>query len=144
MTQQDSDHTVEGEVSPTVSCSTDGVQALCKSSQLVEGGKGLRFVVSAFQGKYSAFVVRHRSGLSAFLNICAHMDLELDWVAGRFFDSEGHHLICSTHGALYDPVSGLCVKGPCRGAYLKPVAVRESSDQVFLSDPSFVLMSIEL
>ena len=141
MTQQDA---AEKDDPSALSCSKDEAQALCKSSQLLTGGEGLRFVVSAFQEKYPAFVVRHRAGISAFLNICAHMDLELDWTAGRFFDSEGHHIVCSTHGALYESVSGLCVKGPCRGARLRPVAVQESADQVFLVDSNFVLVSVEL
>ena len=119
-------------------------QILCKSSALVVGGRGLRFVVSNSYGSYPAFVVRWRAGLSAFLNICAHMDFELDWTAGSFFDSQGRYLICSTHGALYDPADGLCIKGPCHGARLKPVEVSESCDQVFFTDDIYTLLRIEM
>jgi nitrite reductase/ring-hydroxylating ferredoxin subunit len=41
-------------------------------------------------------------------------------------------LICSTHGALYDPATGDCRGGPCRGAGLEPVAVEEIDGQVVL------------
>ena len=67
----------------------DCCQLLCKSSVLVVGGRGLRFVVSSSRGSYPAFVIRCRAGVSAFLNICAHMDLELDWTAGRFSIHKG-------------------------------------------------------
>ncbi len=119
-------------------------QVLCKSSVLVVGEKGLRFVVSSPYGSYPAFVIRHRTGLSAFLNICAHMDLELDWTAGSFFDSQKRFLICATHGALYDPADGLCIKGPCHGARLKPVEVSESCDQIVLTDNNYTLLRVEM
>jgi len=41
---------------------------------------------------------------------------ELDWQPGEFFDIAGVYLVCSTHGAIFEPNSGLCVAGPCRGA----------------------------
>ena len=122
----------------------DCCQLLCKSPVLVVGGRGLRFVVSSSRGSYPAFVIRCRTGVSAFLNICAHMDLELDWTAGRFFDSQRRHLICSTHGALYDPTDGLCIEGPCYGARLKAVEVSESCSQVFFSDDNYTLVRVEM
>jgi nitrite reductase/ring-hydroxylating ferredoxin subunit len=42
-------------------------------------------------------------------------------------------LICSTHGALYDPATGACRGGPCRGGALERVAVEEIDGQVVLS-----------
>jgi len=41
--------------------------------------------------------------------------MELDWLAGQFFDGDGETLLCSTHGAAYDPAGGRCVGGPCAG-----------------------------
>ena len=66
----------------------------------------------------------------AYLNRCAHVGVELDWQAGRFFDADGMDLLCSTHGALYDPTSGACLGGPCRGGPLMPVAVEERDGAV--------------
>jgi nitrite reductase/ring-hydroxylating ferredoxin subunit len=70
----------------------------------------------------------------AYINRCAHVPIELDWLPGRFFDSSRHFLICATHGAMYAPDSGYCVQGPCRGARLEPVAVIERDGGVFLKD----------
>jgi nitrite reductase/ring-hydroxylating ferredoxin subunit len=32
---------------------------------------------------------------------------------------DGHHLQCATHGALFDPLSGVCISGPCAGDALQ-------------------------
>jgi nitrite reductase/ring-hydroxylating ferredoxin subunit len=89
--------------------------ALCPSAHLVDGGVGLRFDVASGGGTVGAFVVRHRGKVVAYLNRCAHVAMELDWVAGRFFDSDGETLLCASHGAAYEPSDGHCVGGPCAG-----------------------------
>jgi nitrite reductase/ring-hydroxylating ferredoxin subunit len=33
--------------------------------------------------------------------------------------------MCATHGAIYEPDTGKCVGGPCRGARLRQVQVEE-------------------
>jgi nitrite reductase/ring-hydroxylating ferredoxin subunit len=57
--------------------------------------------------------------------------MELDWVEGQFFDLEGHDLICSTHGAVYEPASGRCLGGPCNGNPLVKLEVEERDGKVF-------------
>jgi nitrite reductase/ring-hydroxylating ferredoxin subunit len=89
--------------------------ALCPSAQLVERGAGLRFDVLVDGEVLGAFAVRHRGLAVAYLNRCAHVAMELDWVAGRFFDSDGETLLCASHGAAYEPSDGRCVGGPCAG-----------------------------
>jgi nitrite reductase/ring-hydroxylating ferredoxin subunit len=59
--------------------------------------------------------------------------VELDWQPGRFFDADGMVLICSTHGALYDPATGECRGGPCRGGALERVAIEEIDGEVVLN-----------
>lgn len=53
-----------------------------------------------------------------YLNRCPHLGVPLQWQEHRFLDNEGRHIQCSTHGALFDPDTGLCVQGPCRGENL--------------------------
>jgi nitrite reductase/ring-hydroxylating ferredoxin subunit len=91
------------------------VIALCPSAALVERGDGLRFEVLADGRPAGAFVVRFRGRVHGYLNRCAHLALELDWQPGRFFDSDGETLLCSTHGAAYGPLDGQCVGGTCAG-----------------------------
>jgi nitrite reductase/ring-hydroxylating ferredoxin subunit len=75
--------------------------------------------------------VRYQGSVRAYLNRCGHMPMELDWEQGKFFDREGLHLVCSTHGALYEPGSGRCLGGPCTGG-LVPIAVEERDGMIYL------------
>jgi nitrite reductase/ring-hydroxylating ferredoxin subunit len=106
--------------------------ALCPSTQLVEGGSGLRFDVSVDGEACGAFAIRYRGQAVGYLNRCAHVAMELDWVAGQFFDSEGKTLLCATHGAAYDPADGGCVGGPCAGrGGLRRLEIVESGGVVY-------------
>jgi len=46
-------------------------------------------------------------------------------VSGFVVNFDGRALICSTHGAIYEPATGLCTAGPCVGDRLTslPLAV---------------------
>lgn len=106
---------------------------ICPSSALADGGDGVRFDVGFGRQQHPAFAIRFGGRVYAYRNRCAHVGVELDWVPGRFFDADGIVLICSTHGALYDPQTGECRGGPCRGGRLEPVAVEELDGNVVLS-----------
>jgi len=106
---------------------------VCISNRLQEGGCGVRFLVEHNGYLGPAFAVRHAGRVFAYLNRCAHKLVELDWQEGEFFDAEQRYLVCATHGALYDPASGVCVDGPCRGAALTAVPVREADGAVWLA-----------
>ena len=41
------------------------------------------------------------------------------------FTNQGDALMCQTHGAVYEPDTGLCTRGPCVGASLFPLEVTE-------------------
>jgi nitrite reductase/ring-hydroxylating ferredoxin subunit len=104
---------------------------VCASDQVVEGGAGVRFDVQYYDGPTTAFVVRFDGTVRGYLNRCAHVPTELDWNPGEFFDSSGLYLICSVHGAHYEPETGFCVMGPCRGQNLVPVDVFEAEGAVW-------------
>ena len=110
----------------------DGERLICDSAALPEGGKGVRFAVASAPGEEKGFAVRHAGVACAFVNRCPHLGTELDWQPGEFFEESGLYLVCSTHGALFEPNTGFCVAGPCRGASLEPLQVREQGGQVFL------------
>lgn len=103
---------------------------ICESSALVDGGEGVRFPVLAFGDAATGFVVRFGGTAYAYLNRCAHVPTELDWIKGQFFESSGEYLMCAVHGAVYKPETGVCSGGPCRGARLRPIAVREADGKV--------------
>ncbi len=88
---------------------------LCPAETLRDGGTGVRFELVAGGQPATGFAVRHRGHVHGYVNRCAHVAMELDWQPGEFFDFDRELLICATHGAVYEPATGVCVGGPCAG-----------------------------
>lgn len=76
------------------------------------------------------FVGRHSGRLFAYENRCPHLGTPLDLTPDWFFTLDGRHLLCTTHGALFEPIGGLCVRGPCRGNRLRAVPFGVDQDGV--------------
>ncbi|MBQ5949603.1 Rieske 2Fe-2S domain-containing protein [Massilia sp. ST3] len=104
---------------------------VCDADMLLDGGRGVRFPVQVYGQAATGFVVRFDGKPFAYLNRCAHVPIELDWKEGEFFESSGLYLMCATHGAVYEPESGRCAGGPCRGGRLLPIAVVERDGKIF-------------
>lgn len=103
---------------------------VASSSSLVEGGRGVRFE----SGGGPCFALRVEGRVVAYRNECPHTGGELDWNEGDFLDAEGRLIVCATHGALFEPSSGRCVSGPCRGASLESVAVCDDGESVVAAE----------
>jgi nitrite reductase/ring-hydroxylating ferredoxin subunit len=111
---------------------------ICESDAVPEGGRGMRFAVTAFGDEATGFVVRYDGAVYGYLNRCAHVPIELDWAEGEFFESSGLYLMCSTHGAIYVPETGQCAGGPCKGGRLRPIAVREELGKIYWRPDEFI------
>lgn len=111
---------------------------ICTSADVAEGGKGVRFPVTAGGEDRTAFVVRFHERAHAYLNRCAHVPMELDWNQGEFFESSGLYLMCATHGALYEPHTGRCAGGPCRGGRLHKIEVVEKDGKIYWQPDDYV------
>jgi nitrite reductase/ring-hydroxylating ferredoxin subunit len=95
---------------------------LCRLSDLSEpGAKGFVFGEASRRGEI--LVLRKHGKVHAYVNSCPHMGTPLDSFPDQFLDSSGRYLICSTHGARFEPESGLCVQGPCLGESLMRVPI---------------------
>ena len=116
--------------------------ALCASEALIDGGEAVSFDL-CHEGQHArAFAVRYEGQAVAYLNRCAHISMEMDWQANRFFDADGQWLLCATHGAAYHPHTGVCVAGPCVGARLIPVPLVEHERWLYwLPEPPFQPLS---
>jgi nitrite reductase/ring-hydroxylating ferredoxin subunit len=108
-----------------VSAAATEAVRICASHELIDGGAGVRCAARDSGGDTVVFFVRFEGAVYGYLNRCAHVPMELDWVEGQFFESSGLYLMCATHGAIYAPETGHCVGGPCRGGKLRPVPVEE-------------------
>jgi nitrite reductase/ring-hydroxylating ferredoxin subunit len=83
-------------------------QHLCASAELPERGQAV-----------------------AYLNRCAHVPAEMDWQEGEFLDGDKRFIMCSIHGAVYDPLTGQCVMGPCNRGRLTKIELTERDGQVY-------------
>jgi nitrite reductase/ring-hydroxylating ferredoxin subunit len=80
------------------------------------------------------FVVRKGEELRAYVNHCPHAGHPLNLMPDRFLTRDETLILCSSHGALFEIGTGLCVAGPCTGARLRPLPVRVESGYVILGD----------
>lgn len=103
--------------------------------ELEEKSTGLRFDLPELGEFTTGFAVRFEGKVYAYVNKCAHVPVELDWNQGDFFNITKQYLICATHGAHYQPDSGYCVMGPCKGKRLQSLEVTEQENTItiFLS-----------
>jgi nitrite reductase/ring-hydroxylating ferredoxin subunit len=114
-----------------------------KRSALIDGG-GLCFEVidstiskreqkkaQASGAMKTGFAVEFADSVYAYENRCPHLGVELDWALGVFFDEAREYLVCSTHGAHFEPDTGKCVSGPCEGQSLIPLALLEEEGELF-------------
>ncbi len=106
-------------------------QHLCASGELAERGLALVFDVLQYGQPLRAFALRFEGRVVAYLNRCVHVPTEMDWQHGVFLDGDQRFILCSTHGAAYEPLDGRCVGGPCGRGRLTPVEVQEIDGQVY-------------
>jgi nitrite reductase/ring-hydroxylating ferredoxin subunit len=100
--------------------------ALCPVDAVKEpGAKG--FVFRSGEALFMGFVVRKGGQVKGWIDRCPHTGFPLALLPDRYFTSEGDLLLCSSHGALFRPLDGFCVGGPCAGRSLYdwPVAVED-------------------
>jgi nitrite reductase/ring-hydroxylating ferredoxin subunit len=102
----------------------------------LEQGSVKKFWLICQQYRLDGFLINYRGRFYAYLNRCRHMTTPLDFVRYQFFTEDGRYLVCMTHGALYEPDSGLCVEGPCKGLSLYPLPVIVDKGEVLVGCPS--------
>jgi len=63
--------------------------------------------------------------IKSFENICTHK--------GGPSKLENNKLVCQWHGALFDPITGMAMKGPApSGSRLTPINLREHDGKVYI------------
>lgn len=106
-------------------------QWLCEAADLADGSRARVFDVLLWGQPARAFALRFGGRVICYINRCAHVPMEMDWQEGEFLDADRRWIVCSTHGAMYEPASGHCVGGPCGRGRLMPVTVREEGGGVY-------------
>jgi nitrite reductase/ring-hydroxylating ferredoxin subunit len=106
-------------------------EPLCASADIAERGRAWVWDVLEYGRPLRAFALRVDGRVHGYLNRCLHVPVEMDWNPGQFLDSESRFILCSIHGATYEPRDGRCVGGPCGRGKLTPVLVGEEAGQVY-------------
>jgi nitrite reductase/ring-hydroxylating ferredoxin subunit len=104
---------------------------LCASAALVERGLAVLFDVLQFGEPARVFALRFDGRVVAYLNRCVHVPTELDWQPGEFLDAGREFILCSIHGAAYEPRNGRCIGGPCANGRLTPLETYEAEGEVW-------------
>ncbi|MBU6260799.1 MAG: Rieske 2Fe-2S domain-containing protein [Burkholderiales bacterium] len=104
---------------------------LCASAALEERGRAWVWELLEYGRPVRAFALRFDGQVRAYLNRCVHVPTEMDWQPGDFLDLERRWILCSIHGAAYEPANGRCVGGPCGRGRLTVIDVAERDDMVY-------------
>ena len=100
---------------------------LCHIDEIDEdGGKG--FVFGEGTNRREIFVIKRGDQAYGYENACPHLGSPLEFDPDRFLNAEGTHIICATHGALFEIDSGYCISGPCAGDNLTTIALTLDAD----------------
>lgn len=96
------------------------------------------FSLQQGEASLAGFLVRQGGHLRAFRNRCPHTGVELNWGGDAFLDVSARFILCSMHGALFQPADGLCVHGPCVGRRLEALPVRVRQGRIEVAWPGTV------
>ena len=96
----------------------------------------MRFQIARDGAVVTGFIANHAGCHRAYVNRCPHAGAMLDAWPNRFFTEDGGSLVSGTHGAVFDPDTGICTEGPCPGARLEPLAVPRDGEDVVVTCPS--------
>lgn len=107
---------------------------LCQIADLAAtGAKGV--VLGEGTDTLDVVIVEKAGRRYAYINACPHQFIPLETFPDYFFSEDREHLICSGHGALFEPETGLCVKGPCDGDRLEALRIAEKDGALYLDEP---------
>ena len=104
---------------------------LCQLDALEDPG-ACSFTLDAGEWPLRGFVVRQGDRVAAYVNRCPHAGHPLNWGPDQFLSRDQRHILCGSHGALFELLSGECVSGPCTGRALTALPVRIENGAVLL------------
>ncbi len=106
-------------------------QWLTRVTELLEGVT-VKFAYVQDGVPREGFLARIGDQIVAYENVCRHLPLPLDFGDNHIFTQDRQYFACQTHGAIYEPLTGLCLHGPCAGASLKPLRVSSENGELWL------------
>ncbi len=105
---------------------------LCALDDIEDGDSAGFIIETPDDGKRSVVAVRKADVVFAYVNSCPHIGAPLDFQPGRFLNRDKTHIMCSTHGALFQIDDGLCIAGPCTNKHLEPLKTKTAENNVWV------------
>lgn len=95
---------------------------LCRLAEI--GDRESRaFTVTLSGAEREIFAVRLGNEVFAYVNVCPHRQMPLNWKPDVFLAYDKSRILCTMHGATFDIRQGHCVGGPCPGQSLESVPI---------------------
>lgn len=107
-------------------------RVICRVAD-VEANGSRAFTIGRGDWPLRGLLVSAGREFRAYVNHCPHAGHPLDLVPGRFLTADATLILCSSHGALFEKSTGLCVAGPCPGRSLTGVPLEVRSGLVMLA-----------
>lgn len=102
-------------------------QPVCRMDELPEYGS-LELEVDGER----CFAVRQGPDVFVYRNRCPHIGLPLNLMPHQFLDYDKRYIQCTSHGAMFDIKTGLCVAGPCQKQSLESIPCKVENGEVLL------------
>ena len=84
---------------------------------------------------FKGFVVRQGDDVFAYQNFCMHLGHPMNWKPDSFLTKDRTSIICSSHGAIYEIATGLCIGGPCIGKTLRTLPAEIRDGVIYVQGP---------
>lgn len=107
------------------------------SKNIIPKGGAVGFVYEQDTRKFHGLVAEKQGKYYAYQNRCQHVSVTLDLEDDDFFSEDRKYFQCSLHGATYIIETGECIGGPCVGAFLKKLPLKEQGSELIVEVPSF-------
>jgi nitrite reductase/ring-hydroxylating ferredoxin subunit len=108
--------------------------SLCPASEIPDPGSRA-FSLNFHDASLDVFVVHSNASFHAYVNSCPHTGANLEWQEDQFLDMDKAFIHCSTHDALFEIDSGLCIAGPCVNQFLQPLILSQEDGILLLEIP---------
>jgi nitrite reductase/ring-hydroxylating ferredoxin subunit len=115
----------------------DVERVICRFAEMTDPG-ARAFTIGTGDWPLRGFIVRVREEVRGYVNHCPHAGHPLDLTPHRFLTHDGALILCGSHGALFDKLSGYCIAGPCAGRSLRPIPLKLEASFVMLADEADV------
>ncbi|SFS37983.1 Rieske (2Fe-2S) protein [Brevundimonas viscosa] len=96
---------------------------LCAEADIADPG-ARAFVLQIGDAFFHGFVVRKAGEVAGYVDRCPHQGFPLALELDRYLTPDGSLILCGWHGAVFEPLTGECVGGPCAGGRLTPWPVQ--------------------